>query len=420
MVEMRILKQLIAEYQKFVEEVRFMPRDIAVDMSRCNVFIGVRRCGKSFLMYQCIHQLFERGVKPTEILFMNFEDDRLPPLDLSGLEKLKKAYEEMYDSKPIFFLDEIQNVTGWEKFARRLADTGYQVFVTGSNAKMLSSEIAGKLGGRYNMTEVYPYSFREFLKSRGKELPSNWEYLSESGLKREFDEYLLNGGLPEQIKTEHFFKRQWISGLFDRIYLGDIVARHAVRKPAGVRMLIRKIAESVGQPITASRIASIVTEAGEKIKPETASEYIGYAQEAWLMLDFEDYAAKLVEKMSVKKYYMIDNSLITLFKDGAYGQLLENLVAITLKKRYGKGVGYYKHNIEVDFFVPDKKEAIQVSYEIDNASTLARELDALQALNQRVPLERAILITHSEEREAVLPCGLRVEILPAWKWLLRN
>lgn len=420
MVDENTIKTLIAEYQKFATQVRFMPRDINVDMTKCNVFVGVRRCGKSYLMYQCINNLLKNGTPPESILFMNFEDDRLPPLDLSDLDRIKTAFEEMYAEKPIFFLDEVQNVDGWEKFARRLADTGYQVFITGSNAKMLSSEMASRLGGRFALTEVYPYSFAEFLKAKDISLPNDWMYLQSSELKREFAEYFRFGGLPEAVVTERNFKRQWLSSLFDKIYLGDIVARNGIRKPQSLKMLIRKVIDSIGQPVTASRIASVVSEAGEKIKPETATEYLGYCADAWMTFGLEDYAAKLTEKLSVKKHYLIDNGLITLFRDNADGMLLENLVAAALRKRFGDRLYYYRHNIEIDFYLPDEREAIQVSHEISSDATLARELNAIESLHRRLPLNAATLVTYSMERNIKLPSGVNVYVVPVWKWLLKQ
>lgn len=418
MIDERVIKTLIAEYQKFSTEVNFIPREIEVDMTKCNVFVGVRRCGKSFLMYQCIRKLLDAGTNPESILFMNFEDDRLPPLDLADLDRIKSAFEEMYACKPIFFLDEVQNVEGWEKFARRLADTGYQVFITGSNAKMLSFEMAGRLGGRYAMTEIYPFSFSEYLKAKEVVLSPNWQYGQISSLKREFQEYFKFGGLPESVTTELKFKRQWLSSLFDKIYLGDIVARNAIRKPQSLKMLVRKVIDSIGQPITTSRVSAIVTEAGEKIKPDTAAEYLTFCADAWLTFALEDYAGKLSAKMSVKKHYLIDNGVITLFTDNAEGRLLENIVAIALRKRYGDRLFYYRHNIEVDFYLPDEGEAIQVSHDVSNEMTLERELNALNALHNHLPLKKATVITYSMEKEISMQSGLVIHIIPAWKWLL--
>ena len=144
-----LIKTLIAEYQQYVTEVKLIPRQVEF-MDRQNyVLVGLRHAGKSYLMYQRIAELLSLGHQQDEVLYFNFEDDRIDSLDITDLELIKTCYEEMYDHRPLFFLDEVQLVKGWEKFARRLADQKYQVYITGSNAKMLSSEIATTLGGRY-------------------------------------------------------------------------------------------------------------------------------------------------------------------------------------------------------------------------------------------------------------------------------
>ena len=162
-----LIKRLIAEYQSFTTQIELVRRDVEFEDDQNYVLVGLRHAGKSYLMYQRIAQLIEQGHKAEEILYFNFEDDRIDSLDVVDLDLIKTCYEEMYDYRPIFFLDEIQLVDRWEKFARRLADQKYRVYIAGSNAKMLSSEIATTLGGRYMIREVYPYSFCEYLNACG-------------------------------------------------------------------------------------------------------------------------------------------------------------------------------------------------------------------------------------------------------------
>lgn len=418
MVEKSVIKRLIAEYQEFVTGIRFVKRDIEVDYTRCNVFVGLRRAGKSYLMYQCIRQLIDNGMEPESVLFFNFEDDRVAEMKLSDLDNIKNCYEEMYPFKPVFFLDELQIVEGWEKFARRLADTGYQVFITGSNAKMLSSEIATTLGGRYALTEVFPFSFREFLAAKKTEIKSNWQYLPSNDIKRGFSEYFKMGGLPEVVEATPQFKRKWLSSLFDRIYFGDLVARNDIRKHESLKSLIRKLSESIGRPLTVNRAASIVSESGTPLRQETAASYLGYMEQAWLIFPMENYIGKLTEKISIKKYYYIDNGIVTLFKDSVDGLLLENLLAIALRKRYADGVYFYRHNFEVDFYIPNEATAIQASYSIADPDTRERECKALESLHTFRQLKRAVIITYDEEETILRPSGLEIQAIPLWKYLL--
>lgn len=398
--------------------IHYIPRLIEVDLAKCNVFVGLRRAGKSYLMYQCIHAMARQGMNPEQILFFNFEDDRLNDFKLEDLDLLLVCYGEMYPHKPVLFLDELQVVEGWERFARRLADTGYHVFVTGSNAKMLSSEMAGILGGRYALTEVFPYSFREYLSAIGVDLPSQWQYRECGEIKRAFFSYYKMGGLPEVAVTVPQFWRLWLSGLFDRIYLGDIVMRNKIRKPEALKYLIRKTAESIGQPLSANRAAAVVTSGGYSLKSETTGEYFGFMADAFLDLQLENYAGKFDDKISLKKHYFIDNGLISLFRDNCDGELLENLVAVTLRRSHSGGLYYYKHNIEVDFYLPEQDKAWQACYEFDNQGTRAREINALLALHRYRPLREAYIVTFDEPEEEITENGLTIHILPIWKWLL--
>ena len=160
--------------------------------------------------------------------------------DNSALEFVKSHYEELFAHKPIFMLDEIQLVDGWEKFARRLADHKYLVYITGSNAKMLSKEISTTLGGRYIVQNVFPFSFMEFLQSKNIQLEKQWEYLDNAPIKRTFNEYFHFGGLPELVIREESFKRQWLGNLYNKIYFGDLISRYNIRNTTGLKVLVRK------------------------------------------------------------------------------------------------------------------------------------------------------------------------------------
>lgn len=417
MLDKDLAQRLIVEYQEFINNISFIERDIAIDYKGNNVFVGLRRAGKSYLLYQSVHQLIKKGHKIDEILFFNFEDDRIDGLQISDLDTIKLAYEEMYGTKPIFFLDEIQIVEHWEKFARRLVDTGYQVFITGSNAKMLSNEIATTLGGRFYITEVFPFSFAEYLKINNISLPKNWQYTPATAIIRNFQNFFVYGGLPEVIEKEEKFKREWLSSLFNKIYFSDLLMRYSIRNNRALKVLIRKMAESVMQPVTYNRIAAIVSAAGFKIKSETAAEYCQYLTDSYLMFAIENYASKLQDKVSVKKYYFCDNGFISLFVTDADTLLLENFVAITLRKKYPDELMYFNSNVEVDFYLPEQKISYQVSYSIKDSQTREREVRALVRLNNYIPQNQMFIITKDEE-EIIEVDESKIYVVPAWKWVL--
>lgn len=412
-----LIKVLISEYQDFVSQVELIPRDVELVDGFNYVFVGLRHAGKSYLMFQRIAQLIAQGHKKEEILYFNFEDDRIDSLEISDLDLIKTCYEEMYDNRPIFFLDEIQLVDRWEKFARRLADQKYQVYITGSNAKMLSSEIATTLGGRYMIHEVYPYSLKEYLRANGIDtVEKNAVFKYGKQIIKLTNSYFQHGGLPETAGMKE--PRPWMSNLFGKIFFGDLVARYRIRNDFALRVMIRKMAESVKQPLSYSRIASIVSSTGKKLSTDAAIDYVGYMAESWLILPYENLYGKLQDKESNRKYYFADNGLLHLFLVDANTSLLENIVAVTLRRKYGEGSYFWNSkNSEVDFVVPEDGLAVQVSYSMTDADTFKREIDGLIKLSSVQPVKRMIVVTMEEERIAEKD-GFHIVLIPLWKWLL--
>ena len=410
-----IVKLLIAEYQNKAVEISFQERPYIIEDKLNYVFVGLRRVGKSYLMFQQIRKLLDAGHSKDEILYFNFEDDRIPSLATEDLDRIKICYEEMFACKPIFFLDEIQTVDHWEKFARRLADQGYRVFITGSNAKMLSSEIATTLGGRYIIQNVYPFSFPEYLTSLGIDLTDkNFIYRFHNEIVKAHENYFRFGGLPELTQVND--KRAWLSSLYQKIFFGDLITRYQVRNDFALRVLIRKLAESLKQPTSFNRLANVVSSSGKKISTDTVIDYLGYLKESWLIFPVENICAKLAEKESNKKYYFIDNGILNLFLIDPFSSLLENQVAIQLRRLYGDDVYFYHHGIEVDFYIPEIQMAVQVCYSLLDIETRKREINALVKMSKRVEVKKWIVISKDEE-ELISEQGIIIEVIPAWKWL---
>lgn len=416
-MEKNVVKTLIVEYQQFVKGITLIERDIHLSAQLNYVFVGLRRAGKSYLMYQQIQNLLKEGHKVEEILYFNFEDDRLVNLTVEDLDLIKVCYEELYAYRPIFFLDEIQIVQHWERFARRLADQKYRVYVTGSNAKMLSSEIATTLGGRFIVQNVYPFSFRECLKANNIMVEPTWYFKNRAEIVRSFSEYFYYGGLPELELVEGAEKRQWLSNLFNKIFFGDLITRYSIRNDLAMKVLIRKLAESVKQPSSFSRLSNIVSSAGAKTTTDTIIDYLEFLQATWLIFSLENYASKLAEKVSNRKYYFIDNGLLNLFLIDPVTSLLENLVAITLRKKYEDELYFYHQNIEVDFYIPAEKLAVQVSYSLKEETTRKREIAALLKMAAVMEVEKLLIITNDEE-EVITENGKEINVIPIWKWLL--
>lgn len=418
-MEKEALKRIILEYQQMVADVDFVEREADISDALNYVLVGLRRAGKSYMLYRQIRHLMTSGHDLRQMLYFNFEDDRLEGLTLADLDLIKVCYEELFQMRPIFFLDEIQNVDGWEHYARRLADQKFRVYITGSNSRMLSMEIAGTLGGRYMIQPVYPYSFSEFLVANDVFIDDNWlSSPSRTTVVRLFDIYLRYGGLPELQPVEPRLKRPWLSNLYNKIFFGDIMTRYSVRHPMALRTLMRKLAECVCQPCSYTRLANVVSSTGIRTRVETIAAYIQYIEDSCMLFEVENYAAKISDKVSNKKYYFIDNGLLNLFLFDPNAALLENIVAIFLHAKY-TDMYYYRDGVEVDFYLWEHATAIQVAWTIKDAATRRREIDALMTFARRHNVEKMIIITY-DERETIEHNGRRIDVFPAWQWLLGN
>lgn len=211
-----VFKTLIQEGQTEIQEIELYQRPFLFEEQGRYVLVGIRQAGKSYLLYQRAKQYLQAGHDIKEIVYINFDDERLYGMKVEDLDLILQAYSSMYSYKPILFFDEIQNIEGWEHFARRLANQKYMVFITGSNAKMLSRDIATTLGARYFDEKVYPYSFREYLESNGVYLEENWMYgQQKSVVQQYFAEYFKWGGFPELRLYRN--KRYWLNGLYEKI-----------------------------------------------------------------------------------------------------------------------------------------------------------------------------------------------------------
>ena len=421
-MDKQLLKQILRDNQQEVVRYKIELRKFDFEDFPCCVLVGVRRSGKSYMLYQRIQQLLHEGKQWDEMLYLNFEDERLENFTVEDFNRLLECHQEMYGKRPMLFLDEIQNIEHWEKFARRMADASYTIFITGSNAKMLSGEINTTLGGRFLTSEVYPYSFVEYANVHGVSLLPN-DLLSTEGRSaavRYFNEYLHDGGLPASALLPA--KRNYLSSVFQKIYLGDIIARNGITNVAGIRVLIRKIAESVCRPISFNRINNLLSSVGGKLSLATTIKYIEYCEDAWLLMRLRNYAACLADKESNCKYYFIDNGILNLFLIDKDAMLLENVVALQLFRKYGHDVDnervfFYNENFEVDFYIPEDELAIQVCYSLRDEETLNREVDALKRLPKRLECRRRIILSFDEETSIVDQYGT-IEIIPCWKWML--
>lgn len=415
------LKQIMIDQKETYLNNTIITRQYLLEENVNYCFVGIRRTGKSYLMYQQIKQLESKGVPLSQIVYVNFEDERLLETKVTDLNTILEIGLEMSGStnKPYLFLDEIQNINGWEKFVRRIADMKYRINITGSNSKMLSSEIASTLGGRFIIMNVYPYSFTEYLTANHRE-KNYLDVIStqdRADVLSLYNEYVTFGAFPELVDIKN--KRAFLSSIYQTIYLGDIITRNKISNDFAIKLILKKIAESVTKPLSFSRLTNILKSTGMAIGKQTVINYVGYMTDSYLLFTLQNYAAKLVDKETSPKYYFMDTGLLGLMLLDSKSAQLENLVAIELIRRYGvENVFFFENNVEIDFYIPSESLAIQVSLQVlDDIDTKERENRAFAKLNNFIPDSKCILITNSEETNLEYD-GIDIEVIPIWKWLL--
>ena len=428
------LKIVIKEFHEsplpelFDREVQF---DYSILDSRINkviTIIGPRRAGKTYFLFQLIKRLLKKKCHITDIIFINFEDERILPAEGQELQYILDAYHELYEKEnlPFVFLDEIQNITGWEKFVRRLNDKGYPVFITGSNSRMLGSEIATSLRGRTLVYEIFPFSFREVISAKGIKISKNVLY----GKMRHrilsfYEDYFFSGGYPEiSLIEDKRVRGRIIQDYFNTVFYRDLVDRYRIKNSELLRQLLNTLMMNISTMISFSKIENDFKSRGMKLSRATLSTFAGYIEETFFGFFVEMYSESVRKRqVNPKKFYIIDpgihNYLTFRFSENK-GRVLENLVFLELKRR-GVPIFYYKtaSGHEVDFLVHDKGvwNMIQVCYDLSNIETFNREKKALIYGLNEVGIDTGTIITDNEKR--LEQSGkFKLNIIPVWEWLL--
>ncbi|MDO4807850.1 MAG: ATP-binding protein [Coriobacteriales bacterium] len=416
-----LIKRVIYDQQDVIARSHIVPRDYLLEDEANYVLTGLRRSGKSTMLYAIAQRLVATGTSWDAITYVNFEDERLAEFSISDFDDIVAVQSEMCGGHGYFFFDEIQNIDGWERFARRLADSNERVYITGSNAKMLSREIGGVLGGRYMSKEICTYSFLEYLDATGTPHGER-EILSTraNGLIRSrFDELYRFGGFPECITYTN--KREYVSSVYQKVLLGDVIARNEIRNVNALRLLVKKVAESVRNDISYSKLCNVLRSTGVSISKDTVIDYVSFLEDSYLLFSIGNYFSKFASRESTPKYYFSDNGLLNLFLFRKETALLENVVATHLRRKHPNDLFFLKSSkagVDVDFFVPEERMAIQVAYSLDGNS-YDREVGNLTRLARSFgDAERYVLVTY--EGEQTISCGgIEIEVIPAYKFLLQ-
>lgn len=420
-VDHNILRHVITDQHRIIRQAKIVPRDYHFDPHANYILVGLRRAGKSTLLYKIAQDLIKAGESWSQIIYVNFEDERLSGFTLSDFDDILSVASEMTTKEPYIFLDEVQNIDGWEKFARRLADQKYRTYITGSNAKMLSWKIVERLGARYFIKNIFPYNFNEFLTAKNIEHDPDafFDTVLDGRIRAGAADYLSHGGLPETLIYSD--RRDYLESIYQKILLGDIIARNNVRNPQSLRLLISKIAETLMHEVSYRKLAQTVHAIINKpFSTDTVINYISYAKSAFLLFEIKDYVSKFVEKNSAPKYYFADNGILKLFLLNKAPVLLENLVAVALYEKYRDHLYYFsspKTKIDIDFFLPNQQTAIQVTYDL-NDNDYEREVNNLVKLaKSKQNIKRMIIVT-SEQEKIIKQNNVKIEVIPLYKFLL--
>ena len=425
-------KRIAVQWKEFGLPV-FFPRaaELDLDMDFIITVTGPRRAGKTYFCFQLMDELLKKGVGRDNILYINFEDEKLLGADAGDLERLLDAFFELFpidkNQKVYLFLDEIQTVKNWDAWVRRVYDTrkDVQMVITGSSSKMLSGEVSARLRGRVYNKEIYPLSFSEFLS--WKNVPYDPKTVSygkdATTVKKHYAEYLVNGGYPA-VTAQNVPKDSVLQGYYESMIFRDVVERHNVKEVKKLKVLAALIFESTAKEMSYNGLAKRLKSAGFDVSKNTIIDYMSYFEDAYLFFQNLKYEYSLTKQLgSIKKVYCIDNGLLNAvsfkFSEDT-GKLMENLSYIELKRR-GKRIYYHKKKNECDFIVQEKNRiaaAIQVTKELNEDNAQREESGLLEAMETYGLKEGLILTTDQEETKTM--GNKKIRIMPIWKWLLLN
>lgn len=426
MIDEKVILQVLSEQKEYVSE--YTPQNwvdrkeeslFEIDSSLAQIVIGVRRSGKSTL---CHKVLLQNGIRYG---YANFDDDRLAKLQVEDLNTVLSCIYQIYGTDiPYIFLDEIQDIDGWHLFVNRLLRTKLHVVVTGSNAKLLSSELATHLTGRYNEIHLYPFSFREYCAYHKVNI-CDITTKADAERKRAFMDYITIGGFPEIQSMRN--KRGYVQSLMEAIVSKDIQQRFNIRNVDILRKIANHLINNVCQEVKFNELSKLLG-----INDKTTKKYVDYLQQAFLIQLLYKHSFKSKERIRNVKAYIIDpglqNNRDNAFAADNIGWRLENVVFIELQRRCANDfldIYYYKESArtkEIDFVICNQDKAIeliQVAYDINNEKTFNRETSSLIKASASLSCDKLTLISFSPSRTMTID-GKTIRIVSAIDWLLEE
>ncbi|MCP5506493.1 MAG: ATP-binding protein [Chlamydiales bacterium] len=431
-----IIEELLAEqYQSELPDLFRRPISIPSlpkNIRKALVFIGMRRVGKTFLMYQHMEELLKKGWDRKELLYLNFEDDRLSGFQAKDFQTILDVYFEQFpeyseSDRVVFYFDEIQNIDGWEKFIRRLIDKEKMtILITGSSAKSLSRDIATSLRGRSLSQEVFPLGFSEYLAYRNvlyKKLISKKE---EALIKKHLGDYLFRGGFPEILDLSVALFHQTIQSYVHATVFRDVIDRYDLSNPHIVKLFLIHCLQNIASPLSVTKIYKTLRSRGESLSRNSLYSYLEYFEDAFLICSVPIFDLSTRKRqVNPIKIYTIDTGIISSYSlkpEMEHAARLENAVYIELRKKKYETICYYltQSRKEVDFICQTPQGALelyQVSIDVSYPSTKEREVSALIEAAKELNLKQGTIVTLDHE-ETMTQNDVILNFIPFWKWTL--
>lgn len=415
-MEIAVLKQIILQQQELASINHTIEREVNVDNLKHDevvIFSGIRRCGKSTLLQQLRNENSEKD------FYLNFDDERLLYFTVDDFQKLHEIFIELFGEQNTFYFDEIQNIKSWEFFIRRLHNNGKKVYLTGSNANLLSKELGTHLTGRHIQMELFPFSFSEFLKFNEISIKEKDFYTTQGRalLKKYFEQYLTKGGFPEYIKT---LNTEYLKSLYESILYKDIMVRNHILNESEIKELGYFLASNIGKTITYNSLKNII-----QVKhANTIKNYLRFFEDTYIIFLINKYDFSLKKQLAnPKKIYFIDTALasqISFRFTEDRGRFIENVVFLQLKRKNHQ-LYYHKNMYECDFLIREGLhivKALQVSVSILNEDTYTREIKGLMEALTMYNLNEGYIITEQDDEREIIIEDKKIFVLPIWKWLL--
>jgi uncharacterized protein len=428
-----IISQLIDDFQERSLPVPVQRATLFSEIKgKADVAIGMRRSGKTWFCFQKINQLLQKNISRNQILYLNFDDERLLEFTVNHFQSILDVYygkfPENKNKTCYFFFDELQRIDQWEMFIRRLLDSeNIQIFITGSSSKLLSTEIATSLRGRSLTTEIFPFSFQEFLKYHGlfDTTPTAFGSKTAAILRNAIKQYFKNGGFPEVQNIDPDVKTEILQGYIDTVLLKDVIERHRVSNITAIKHLVRTLMHASGRKFSINKFYNTLKSMSVKCTKNNLYAYLDHLTDAFVFFRVPIHSRSEKSRMiNPAKIYTIDTGLLnamTFQNSSDYGPMLENMVFMHLRrKNYDIEYVTSKKGFESDFFtrnpITNNVKLIQVCWQMTDKKTFDREYRGLQSAMEELSISSGTIVTWDDESQL----DNNINVVPIWKWLLND